>query len=57
VDPSSGLIAQLRRWVEPAVRRAQTGQAGRILSCPIEVHFLDRAVILAGQAFSARSYR
>jgi membrane protein len=43
----------LRRRVEPAVRLAQTGLPGRILGRLIEVQFLDRAVILAAQAFSA----
>lgn len=43
----------LRRRVEPAVRLAQTGLPGRILGRLIEVNFLDRTVILAGQAFSA----
>src|SRR5215218_2602092 len=46
-------MAQLKRRVEPAVRLAQAGLPGRILGRLIEVNFLDRTVILAGQAFSA----
>ncbi|HWD42542.1 MAG TPA: hypothetical protein VHM23_02270 [Actinomycetota bacterium] len=46
-------ITDLRRRVEPAVRLAQAGLPGRILGRLIEVHVLDRAVILAAQAFSA----
>jgi len=46
-------MTDLRRRVEPAVRLAQHGLPGRILGRLIEVHFLDRAVILAAQAFSA----
>ena len=46
-------MTDLRRRVEPAVRLAQRGLPGRFLGHLIEVHFLDRAVILAAQAFSA----
>jgi membrane protein len=46
-------LAQLKRRVEPAMRLAQAGLPGRILGRLIHVHFLDRTVILAGQAFSA----
>jgi membrane protein len=46
-------MTDLRRRIEPAVRLAQTGLPGRILGRLIEVQFLDRAVILAAQAFSA----
>jgi membrane protein len=53
VDHSNGWMAQLKRRVEPAVRLAQTGLPGRILGRLIEVNFLDRTVVLAGQAFSA----
>ena len=53
MDQSSGRMAQLKRRVEPAVRLAQAGLPGRILGRLIEVKFLDRTVILAGQAFSA----
>jgi membrane protein len=44
---------QLRRRSSRPCDGAQTGQAGRILSRLIKVHFLDRTIILAGQAFSA----
>lgn len=53
MDHSNGWMAQLKRRVEPAVRLAQTGLPGRILGRLIEVNFLDRTVVLAGQAFSA----
>jgi membrane protein len=53
VDQSNSRMAQLKRRVEPAVRLAQGGLPGRILGRLIEVKFLDRTVILAGQAFSA----
>jgi membrane protein len=53
VDQSNGRMAQLKRRVEPAVRQARAGLPGRILGRLIEVNFLDRTVILAGQAFSA----
>jgi len=53
VDQSSSRMAQLKRRVEPAVRLAQAGLPGRILGRLIQVSFLDRTVILAGQAFSA----
>ena len=53
MDQSSRRMAQLKRRVEPAVRLAQAGLPGRILGRLIEVRFLDRTVILAGQAFSA----
>jgi membrane protein len=46
-------MAELKRRVEPAVRLAQAGLPGRILGRLVEVSFLDRTVILAGQAFSA----
>jgi membrane protein len=46
-------MAKLKRRVEPAVRQARAGLPGRILGRLIEVNFLDRTVILAGQAFSA----
>ena len=46
-------MAELKRRVEPAVRLAQAGLPGRILGRLVEVGFLDRTVILAGQAFSA----
>jgi membrane protein len=46
-------MTNLRRRVEPAVRLAQTGLPGRIIGRLIEVQVLDRAVILAAQAFSA----
>jgi membrane protein len=52
LDPSRRMT-DLRRRVEPVVRLAQTGLPGRIIGRLIEVHFLDRAVILAAQAFSA----
>ena len=53
MDQSNGRMAQLKRRVEPAKRLAQAGLPGRILGRLIEVNFLDRTVILAGQAFSA----
>ena len=53
MDQSNGRMAQLKRRVEPAVRQARAGLPGRILGRLIEVNFLDRTVILAGQAFSA----
>ena len=53
VDQSSSRMAQLKRRVEPAVRLVQAGLPGRILGRLIHVSFLDRTVILAGQAFSA----
>jgi membrane protein len=53
VDQSNSRMAQLKRRVEPAVRQARAGLPGRILGRLIEVNFLDRTVILAGQAFSA----
>ena len=53
MDQSSSRMAQLKRRIEPAKRLAQTGLPGRILGRLIEVNFLDRTVILAGQAFSA----
>jgi hypothetical protein len=53
VDQSNGRMAQLKRRVEPAKRLAQAGLPGQILGRLIEVNFLDRTVILAGQAFSA----
>ena len=46
-------MTELKRRVEPAVRTAQAGLPGRILGRLVEVAFLDRTVILAGQAFSA----
>jgi membrane protein len=46
-------MTELRRRVEPAVRLAEAGLPGRILGRLVEVGFLDRTVILAGQAFSA----
>ena len=46
-------MAQLKQRVEPAVRLARAGLPGRILGRLIHVSFLDRTVILAGQAFSA----
>jgi membrane protein len=46
-------MAQLKRRIEPAVHLVQAGLPGRILRCLVEVNFLDRTVILAGQAFSA----
>ena len=53
VDPSGRPKGELRRPVEPAVRLARAGLPGRILGRLIEVGFLERSVILAGQAFSA----
>ena len=53
VDQSGRPKGELRRPAEPAVRLAQAGLPGRILGRLIEVGFLDRSVILAGQAFSA----
>lgn len=53
MDQSRRRIAELRRRVEPAVHTAQAGLPGRVLGRLIEVSFLDRTVILAGQAFSA----
>jgi membrane protein len=53
VDQSNGRMAQLKRRVEPAMRLARAGLPGRILGRLIAVNFLDRTVILAGQAFSA----
>jgi membrane protein len=53
VDQSSSRMAQLKQRVEPAMRLARAGLPGRILGRLIEVKFLDRTVILAGQAFSA----
>jgi membrane protein len=46
-------MAQLKQRVEPAVRLGRAGLPGRILGRLIHVSFLDRTVILAGQAFSA----
>jgi len=46
-------MTELKRRVEPAVRLAEAGLPGRILGRLVEVGFLDRTVILAGQAFSA----
>jgi membrane protein len=46
-------MAELKRRVEPAVRVVQAGLPGRILGRLVGVGFLDRTVILAGQAFSA----
>jgi hypothetical protein len=53
VDQSSSRMAQLKQRVEPAVRLARAGLPGRVLGRLIQVSFLDRTVILAGQAFSA----
>jgi hypothetical protein len=53
VDQPGRPKGELRRPVEPAVRLAQAGLPGRILGRLIEVGFLERSVILAGQAFSA----
>jgi membrane protein len=53
VDQSSSRIAQLKQRVEPVARLARAGLPGRILGRLIHVSFLDRTVILAGQAFSA----
>ncbi|HSF26984.1 MAG TPA: YhjD/YihY/BrkB family envelope integrity protein [Actinomycetes bacterium] len=53
MDQPSGRMARLWHRIEPAVRRAQAGLAGRVLGRLIEVRFLERSVILAGQAFSA----
>jgi hypothetical protein len=50
VDQSSSRMAQLKQRVEPAVRLARAGLPGRILGRLIHVSFLDRTVILAGQA-------
>jgi membrane protein len=46
-------MAQLKRRIEPAVHLVQAGLPGRGLGRLVEVNFLDRTVILAGQAFSA----
>jgi membrane protein len=46
-------MTELKRRVEPTVRLAEAGLPGRILGRLVEVSFLDRTVILAGQAFSA----
>jgi membrane protein len=53
VDQPNGRMAQLRRRIEPAIRQAQAGLAGQLLGRLLEVRFLERSVILAGQAFSA----
>jgi membrane protein len=53
VDQSGRPKGELRRPVEPAARLAQAGLPGRVLGRLIEVGFLERSVILAGQAFSA----
>jgi membrane protein len=53
VDQSRRWMVWLRRRVEPAVRLARAGLPGQILGRLGEVDFLNRTVILAGQAFSA----
>ena len=53
MDQSGRPKGELRRPVEPAVRLARAGLPGRILGRLIEVGFLERSVILVGQAFSA----
>jgi membrane protein len=53
MDESGRRMAEFRRRIEPALHMAQAGLPGLSLGRLIEVHFLDRTVILAAQAFSA----